>query len=123
MAIGLALSGGGAKGAAHIGVLEALMEENINIEYISGTSMGSLVASLFACGYNPNEYDGYLSYIFENLGNIRKSPKLISAILSILPKFYGGDVKNSRVYLGKINDIAHSLGNYPYVACNFNVFN
>ena len=39
MALGLALSGGGAKGAAHIGVLQALKEENINIDYISGTSI------------------------------------------------------------------------------------
>lgn len=53
MAIGLALSGGGAKGAAHIGVLQALKDEGINIDYISGTSSGSIVATLFACGYNP----------------------------------------------------------------------
>lgn len=55
MSLGLALSGGGAKGAAHIGVLQALMEENISIDYISGTSMGSLIASLFACSYTPKE--------------------------------------------------------------------
>ena len=53
MKIGLALSGGGAKGAAHIGVLQALKEEGINIDYISGTSSGSIVATLYACGYNP----------------------------------------------------------------------
>ena len=45
----------GAKGIAHIGVLQALKEENIQIDYISGTSMGSLVASIFACGYTTNE--------------------------------------------------------------------
>lgn len=48
MSLGLALSGGGAKGAAHIGVLQALKEENINIDYISGTSSGSIIASLYA---------------------------------------------------------------------------
>mgnify|MGYP004516018823 CR=1 FL=1 len=53
MKLGLALSGGGAKGAAHIGVLQALKEEGINIDYISGTSSGSIIASLYACGYNP----------------------------------------------------------------------
>lgn len=53
MKIGLALSGGGAKGAAHIGVLQALKEEGINIDYISGTSSGSIIATLYACGYNP----------------------------------------------------------------------
>lgn len=49
MKLGLALSGGGAKGAAHIGVLQALKEEKIDIEYISGTSSGSIIATLFAC--------------------------------------------------------------------------
>jgi len=55
MKIGLALSGGGAKGLAHIGVLEALRDYGINIDYISGTSSGSLVAGLYATGYTPNE--------------------------------------------------------------------
>ena len=53
MSLGLALSGGGAKGAAHIGVLQALKEENINFDYVSGTSSGSIIATLYACGYNP----------------------------------------------------------------------
>lgn len=51
--IGLALSGGGVKGAAHIGVLQALKEENIKVDYISGASSGGIVASLFAAGYTP----------------------------------------------------------------------
>ncbi|MBR6641999.1 MAG: patatin-like phospholipase family protein [Clostridia bacterium] len=55
MGIGLALSGGGAKGIAHIGVIEALKDYGINIEYIAGTSSGSLIASLYAAGYTPNE--------------------------------------------------------------------
>lgn len=55
MSVGLALSGGGAKGAAHIGVLEALRDNNIKIDYISGTSSGSIVAALYAAGYTPNE--------------------------------------------------------------------
>ena len=53
MSIGLALSGGGAKGATHIGVLQALNEEGINIDYISGTSSGSIISSLYAAGYSP----------------------------------------------------------------------
>lgn len=69
MSLGLALSGGGAKGAAHIGVLQALKEENINVDYISGTSSGSIIAALFAAGYNPfNIYDifnAYCSHIFD----------------------------------------------------------
>lgn len=53
--IGLSLSGGGVKGAAHIGVLKALEEEKIGINYISGTSSGSIVAGLYAIGYEPDE--------------------------------------------------------------------
>ena len=48
MKLGLALSGGGAKGAAHIGVLKAFEEEKIKINYIGGTSSGSIVATLFS---------------------------------------------------------------------------
>lgn len=55
--IGLALSGGGSKGFAHIGVLKVLEENNIPIDYISGTSMGGVVASLYAVGYTPNEIE------------------------------------------------------------------
>ncbi len=55
MSIGLALSGGGAKGMAHIGVIEALQDYGIHIDYIAGTSSGSIIAALFASGYTPNE--------------------------------------------------------------------
>lgn len=55
MKIGLALSGGGAKGLAHIGVLEALNDCGIKVDYIAGTSSGSLVGGLYAAGYKPNE--------------------------------------------------------------------
>lgn len=55
MSLGLALSGGGAKGAAHIGVLEALKDNNIKVDYISGASSGSIIAGLYAAGYSPNE--------------------------------------------------------------------
>jgi NTE family protein len=51
--IGLALSGGGAKGLAHIGVLKVLKEAGIKVEYISGTSMGSIVGALYSIGYDP----------------------------------------------------------------------
>ena len=49
--LGLTLSGGGAKGLAHIGVLKVLEEEGIEPQYISGTSMGSIVGGLYAIGY------------------------------------------------------------------------
>lgn len=53
--VGLVLSGGGAKGIAHIGVIQALEENDIPIDYITGTSMGTIVGGLYACGYTPQE--------------------------------------------------------------------
>ena len=81
MKIGLCLSGGGVKGAAHIGALKALEEENIKIDCISGTSSGSIVSSLYAMGYTPNEI--YL--LFKKFG------KEISKvdILKIIKLIYG----------------------------------
>ena len=55
MKLGLCLSGGGVKGAAHIGVIKALEEEKIRPECISGTSSGSIVAALYAMGYTSKE--------------------------------------------------------------------
>lgn len=53
--VGLVLSGGGAKGAAHIGVIKALEENGIPIDYIAGTSIGAIIGSLYAMGYSPEE--------------------------------------------------------------------
>lgn len=53
--VGLVLSGGGAKGIAHIGVIKALEEHDIPIDYIAGTSMGSIVGGLYAAGYTTEE--------------------------------------------------------------------
>jgi NTE family protein len=53
--IGVALQGGGAKGMAHIGVLQWFEEHRIPIDYIAGTSMGGLVGGLYATGYSPTE--------------------------------------------------------------------
>ena len=53
--VGLVLSGGGAKGAAHIGVIKALEENNIPIDYITGTSIGAIIGGLYAVGYSPDE--------------------------------------------------------------------
>lgn len=53
--VGLVLSGGGAKGITHIGVIKALEENNIPIDYIAGTSMGAIVGSMYAMGYTIDE--------------------------------------------------------------------
>lgn len=77
MSLGLCLAGGGIKGVAHIGVIKALEEENIKIDYISGTSSGSIVAAMYAMGYSTDEmydifrkYSKQLNYI--TIGNIIK---------------------------------------------------
>ncbi len=61
--IGLALSGGGARGAAHIGVLKVLEELRIPIDYIAGTSMGSIVGGLYAMGLTPAEIEQIVDQI------------------------------------------------------------
>lgn len=53
--IGLALGGGGVLGAAHVGALNALEEHNVEIEYISGTSIGAFVAAFYAFGYKSDK--------------------------------------------------------------------
>ena len=55
--VGLVLSGGGASGLAHIGVIKALEENNIPIDFITGTSMGALIGSLYAMGYSPQQLE------------------------------------------------------------------
>ncbi len=55
--IGLVLSGGGAKGLAHIGVLKVLEEIDLPIDYITGTSMGSVVGGLYSCGYSAKKIE------------------------------------------------------------------
>lgn len=53
--VGVVMSGGGAKGLYHIGVLQALEENGIAIDCVAGTSMGSIIAALYAAGYSPAE--------------------------------------------------------------------
>lgn len=53
--VGLVLSGGGAKGIAHVGVIKALEDNDIPIDYVTGTSMGAIVGSLYSCGWSPEK--------------------------------------------------------------------
>ena len=86
--IGLALSGGGVKGAAHIGAIKALEENNIKIDAVSGTSIGSIVASLFAMGYTSDQ----MLEIFEHFSK---------EIFRAEPNYIVSNVKKSGRILGK----------------------
>ncbi|MDF4220459.1 patatin-like phospholipase family protein [Maribacter sp. M208] len=55
--VGLVLSGGGAKGMAHIGALKIIEEAGVEIDYIGGSSMGAIVGAMYAAGYSANELD------------------------------------------------------------------
>lgn len=63
MSTGICFSGGGIKGVAHIGVLKAFEEKGVEFDYISGTSSGSIIATLYAVGYSADEiYDIFKKY-------------------------------------------------------------
>lgn len=53
--VGLVLSGGGARGIAHVGLIQALEDHEIPIDYVTGTSMGAIIGAFYAMGYNPSE--------------------------------------------------------------------
>lgn len=62
--VGLVLSGGGSGGICHIGVLKALEENNIPVDYITGTSIGSLIGAYYAAGYSPAEIEALVNTSF-----------------------------------------------------------
>ena len=64
--IGLCLSGGGAKGNAHIGVYKALIENDIPIDTVCGTSAGGIIASLIASGHSPDKIIELLKISYSN---------------------------------------------------------
>jgi NTE family protein len=73
--VGLVLSGGGAKGIAHIEVIRTLEENGIPIDYIAGTSIGAIVGGLYAAGYSPDEMEELFrsdDFYFWSTGRIQK---------------------------------------------------
>ena len=92
--IGLTLSGGGAKGLAHIGILEAIDSAGLRVDCITGTSMGSIIGSLYAAGYSGKEIERIArdidwNFLFsENLPFATSaSTKKLSSIIMLL-KFH-----------------------------------
>ena len=74
--VGIVLSGGGAKGMAHIGVLKVLERAGIPVDYITGTSMGSIIGGLYAIGYNAGALDSMVrvqdwSYVISDREDLR----------------------------------------------------
>lgn len=61
--MGLVLAGGGAKGAAHIGAIKFIEEMGIPIDFVTGTSMGSIIGGLYALGYSPDEMNGIIKNV------------------------------------------------------------
>ncbi len=61
--VGLVLSGGGAKGLAHIGALKVIEEAGIRVDYIGGTSMGAIIGALYASGYSANQLDSIFNMV------------------------------------------------------------
>lgn len=81
--IGLVLSGGGAKGIAHIGVIKALEEHGVPIDYVAGTSMGAVIGSLYCCGHTP---DSMLNLITSKDFSYWSSGKIDPSIASYISR-------------------------------------
>ena len=74
MSLGVALAGGGLKGMAHIGALQALQELGVKIDYLSGTSSGSIIAAFFAMGYDIENMKTSANEYYKVLTKISKKP-------------------------------------------------
>lgn len=87
MKLGLALAGGGVKGAAHIGAIKALEENGIKIEAVAGTSIGSIVSSLYAMGYTTEKMLEIFKYFSKG-------------IMKADARHFAGNLKTTRRLLG-----------------------
>jgi len=114
--VGLVLSGGGAKGAVHIGIIKALEDNDIPIDYIAGTSIGAIVGSLYAIGYSPEEMlelflsddfyywqTGKVEDIYQNY--FRKAADQPDFMRIMVPIRDSGDIKKSLLPMNLVNPI------------------
>lgn len=79
--VGLVLSGGGAKGLAHIGALKVIEESGVRIDYIAGTSMGAIVGALYASGYSADQLEALFKEIDFNKLISDETPREIKSFL------------------------------------------
>ncbi len=106
--VGLALGGGGARGAAHIGVLKVLERENIPIDYLVGTSAGALIAALYSGGVCPSELERYV--LSGAISKVYKTDFSIRRALFLLIDRTFKTVFRKPFYAGLYND--HKLHNF-----------
>jgi len=99
--IGLALGGGGARGAAHIGVIKVLERENIPVDYLVGTSAGAFIAALYSGGINPDELENYV-------------------LSGAIKKAYNTNFSITRTLFIYLNSIVHTVIHKPFYAGLYN---
>ena len=99
--IGLALGGGGARGAAHIGVLRVFERENIPVDYLVGTSAGAFTAALYSGGISPDDIEKHI-------------------LSGAIQKVYKTDLSMFRAFFIHLNKITHTFFGRPFYACIYN---
>ncbi len=108
MSLGLALAGGGLQGIAHIGAIKALQDLNVKIDYISGTSSGSIIAAMYAMGFSTEEMKKISNDYYKTITTIEKRP-IISAIGTYLVK---RDIKMAGLIKGeKVEELVKKVAN------------
>lgn len=99
--IGLALGGGGARGAAHIGILRVLEKENIPVDYLVGTSAGALISALYSAGVTTDELEKHV-------------------LSGAIKKVYKTDFSLLRALLIRLNRTLHTFFGKPFYAGLYN---
>ena len=108
MKIGLALSGGGIKGTAHIGAIKAFEENKIKIDAVTGTSIGSIIAALFAMGYNSDQMLDLFNYFAKDI--FKAEPKYLVSNLRTSKRLLGCGVLSGEAIEVLVNECAKLKG-------------
>lgn len=109
--VGLVLSGGGAKGIAHVGVIKALEDNDIPIDYVTGTSMGAIVGSLYSCGWSPEKMLKFFTnpdFLYWSSGVINPDQKYYLTQPSPTPKWLNVNINFRDTTTGVLNQILPS---------------